>query len=75
MACFVKQSTITRIELESDEVGRVSMKSIDIEFHGRSGIGSCFNKPKDLCRWGFALMQVVQDLMYFLTNSWRPGQV
>ena len=45
IACFVKRSTITRIELEPDEVGRVSIKSIDIEFHGRSGIGSCFNKP------------------------------
>ena len=75
IACFVKRSTITRIESESDEVGRVSMKSIDIEFHGRSGIGSCFNKPYGLCRWGFALMQVVQDLTYFLTNSRRPGQV
>ena len=45
IACFVKRSTITRIESEPDEVGRVSIKSIDIEFHGRSRIGSCFNKP------------------------------
>ena len=43
--CLVSQSTITRIELEPEDVGSVSMKSIEIEFHGRLGIGSCFNKP------------------------------
>ena len=28
--CFVSQSTITRIASQSEEVGRVSMKSIEI---------------------------------------------
>ena len=32
IACLVSQSTITRIELQPEEVGRVSMKSIEIEF-------------------------------------------
>ena len=45
MACLDKRSTITRIESEPEEVGSVSIKSIEIEFHGRSGIGSCFSKP------------------------------
>ena len=43
--CFESRSTITRIELQPEEVRRVSMKSMEMEFQGRSGIGSCFNKP------------------------------
>src|SRR5271155_5141440 len=43
--CLVRQSTITRIASQSEEVGRGSMKSIEIEFQGSSGIGSCFNIP------------------------------
>ena len=45
MPCLESRSTITRIELQPEDVGRVSMKSIEMEFHGRSGIGSCFSKP------------------------------
>src|SRR5882762_11305932 len=41
--CLESRSTITRIESQPDEVGRVSMKSIEMEFHGRSGIGSCLS--------------------------------
>ena len=44
MPCLESQSTITRIELQLEDVGRVSMKSIEMEFHGCSGIGSCFSK-------------------------------
>ena len=43
--CFEKRSTITKIASESEEVGSGSMKSIEMEFHGRSGIGSCLSKP------------------------------
>ena len=39
------QSTITRIELQLEDIRRVSMKSIEMEFHGHSGIRSCFSKP------------------------------
>ena len=42
MACFDRQSTITRIVLKPEEEGSFLMKSIEIEFHGRSGIGSCW---------------------------------
>jgi len=41
IACFDSQSTITRIVSKLEEEGSFSMKSIEIEFHGRSGIGSC----------------------------------
>ena len=36
--------TTTRIESQLEDVGRVSMKSIEMEFHGCSGTGSCFSK-------------------------------
>ena len=44
MPCLENRSTITKMESQPEEVGRVSIKSIDIEFQGRLGIGSCFNK-------------------------------
>ena len=43
--CLDRWSTITRIESQPEEIGSVSMKSIDMEFHRCSGIGSCFSKP------------------------------
>ena len=45
MPCLESWSTITRIESQPVDVGRVSMKSIEMEFHGCTGIGSCFSKP------------------------------
>jgi len=41
MACFDRRSTITRMVLKLEEEGSFSMKFIEIEFHGRSRIGSC----------------------------------
>ena len=43
--CLDSRSTITRIASQPEDVGRVSMKSMEMEFHGRSGIGSCFSNP------------------------------
>src|SRR5271168_1431455 len=43
MPCLVKRSTTTRIASCQEDVGRVSMKSIEMEFHGCCGTGSCFN--------------------------------
>ena len=40
--CLVRRSMITSIVLEPSDMGNLSMKSMDIEFHGLSGIGSCF---------------------------------
>ena len=43
--CLVRRSTMTRIVSNPDERGSFSMKSMDMEFHGRSGIGSCLRSP------------------------------
>ena len=43
--CLESRSTMTKIESHPKDVGSVSMKSIEMEFHGRSGIRFCFNKP------------------------------
>lgn len=43
--CLVNLSTMTRMELKSFEKGKVSMKSIEMESQGRSGIGSGFRVP------------------------------
>ena len=43
--CLVRQSTITSIVVEPLDMGNFSMKSMDIEFHGLSGIRSCFRSP------------------------------
>ena len=40
--CLVRQSMMTNIVLELSDMGNFSMKSMDIEFHGLLGIGSCF---------------------------------
>ena len=40
--CLVRQSMMTSIMSEPSDMGNFSMKSMDIEFHGLSGIGSCF---------------------------------
>ena len=61
MHCFDKRSTTTRMEVNPEDGGSCSMKSIDMEFHGFLGMGSCFSKPKGLCLGTFARAQVVQD--------------
>ena len=43
--CFEKRSTTTRIEVNPEEAGSCSIKSIDIEFQGFSGTGSCCSIP------------------------------
>ena len=45
MPCLDRRSTTTRIASQPEDVGRVSMKSIEMEFHGRLGIRSCLSKP------------------------------
>jgi len=41
MACFNRQSTITRMVSKPEKEGSFSMKSIEIEFHRHSRIESC----------------------------------
>jgi len=48
MACFDRRSTITRMVSKLEKKGSFSMKFIEIEFYGRSGIGSCWRDPYGL---------------------------
>ena len=43
--CLVRQSMMTNIMSELSDMGNFLMKSMDIEFHGLSGIRSCFGSP------------------------------
>ena len=43
--CLVRWSMMTSIMLEPSNIGSFLMKSMDIEFQGLSGIGSCFRSP------------------------------
>ena len=43
--CLVRQSMMINIMSEPLDMSNFSMKSIDIEFHGLLGIGSCFRSP------------------------------
>ena len=42
MLCFDSQSTMTRMVSKPEDGGSFSMKSMEMEFQGRSRIGSCF---------------------------------
>ena len=42
---LVSQSTMTKIVSNLEDDKSFSMKSIEIEFHGCSGIGSCLRDP------------------------------
>jgi hypothetical protein len=45
MPCLESRSTMTRIAVCPSDSGRCSMKSMEIEFHRRSGTGSCLRSP------------------------------
>ena len=45
IACFMRWSTTTRIAVKPEDFGSSSMKSMDIEFQGCSGISSFLSKP------------------------------
>jgi hypothetical protein len=48
--------------VKPSEDGSCSMKSMEIEFRGLSGIGSCRRLPYGRCRDALDLVQAVQDL-------------
>ena len=62
MACLESRSTITSMAVYPAESGRCSIRSIEIEFHGSSGIGSCLSVPYGRCLGTLERAQVVQDL-------------
>ncbi len=45
MACLLARSIITRIAVNPLESGSCSMKTIEMESHGRSGTGKGLSKP------------------------------
>ena len=45
MDCLVSQSTMMRIMLCPEDGGSFSMKSMEMEFQGNSGTGSCLSNP------------------------------
>jgi len=51
------------------------MKFIKIEFHGCSGIESCWRDPYSLCCYGLVLIQVTQDLQNLCISLQIFGQV
>ena len=60
--CLDSQSTTTKMAVKPNEGGSCSMKSIEIEFQGFSGIGSCRRLPYGLCQGALDRAQVGQDL-------------
>ena len=48
--------------VKPSEDGSCSIKSMEIEFQGLSGIGSCQRLPYGLCRGALDLAQAMQDL-------------
>ena len=44
-ASFVRRSNTTKMDEWLLEMGSCSMKSMDMEFHGLIGMGSCFSSP------------------------------
>src|SRR6266581_5370034 len=57
--CFERQSTTTKMAMNPEDAGSCSMKSIEMEFHRRSGIRSCFSKPYSLWQGTLAWVQAV----------------
>jgi len=68
IACFDRQSTITRIVLKLEEGGSFSIKFMEIKFHGCFGIESCWRDLYGLWYCGLDLIQVTQDLQNFCTS-------
>ena len=73
--CLERQSTTTRIVVCLEEAGSCLIKSMEMEFHGFEGMGSCFRSPYSLCLETFACAQVVHKEMYSLMKVCTLGQV
>jgi hypothetical protein len=56
-------------------IGRSMMKSIEISFHGRSGINKGFNSPRRFSRQIDFRLQVLQLRVNFRTSWDNPGHV
>src|SRR5262245_41018476 len=68
-AILVRRSTTTKMaSFPTDEAGRPTIKSIEIDSHGRKGTGSGTRKPWGLWRGALARAQVSHVETYRLTN-------
>ena len=72
--CLESQLTITRMVSYPEDRGSFSMKSMEMEFQGHSGTGSCLRSLYGQCLCGFEHIQVVHDLTYDLTEFRRSSQ-
>jgi len=45
ITCLVSWLAMTKIVSNPEDDGSFSMKSIEMEFHGHSGMGSCLRDP------------------------------
>ena len=61
--CLDNLSTTTRMAVKPSEGGSCLIKSMEMEFHGFSGMGSCFRRLKG--QWWGVLEQAqgIQELM------------
>ena len=64
--CFDRQSMTTKIAVCPEEARSCSIKSMEMEFHGFKGMGSCFRSLYSLCLGTFTHAQVVHKEMYSL---------
>src|SRR5579875_385274 len=67
-AILVSRSTTTKIESKPLEDGRSTIKSMEIEDHGFSGIGSGCNNPYGRCRGILEREQMSHVVTYSLTD-------
>src|SRR4029077_15109878 len=75
MHCFERWSTMTKMEVKPEDAGNCSMKSMDMEFHGHLGTGSCLSRPNSLCCGTLACVQVVQEDTWSLMKVRMHSQV
>ena len=75
MHCLERWSTTTRIVVCPEDARSCLMKSMEMEFHGFEGIGSCFRSLYGLCLGTFVCAQVVHEETYSLMKVHTPSQV
>ena len=74
MHCLERQSTTTKIAVCLEEAGSCLMKSMEMEFHGFNGMGSCFRSPYGLCLGTFVHTQVVSKYLPSRSEERRVGK-
>lgn len=73
-ACLVSRSTTTKIELNSSDQGKFTMKSIEMESYGCAGIGFGINSPNLLKLEGLVFCHTLQEWQNCKTSAFILGQ-